>query len=94
MTLWFVGPEGDGSVYIWRTRGRSSWVANVRANPAVKVDFGSGPVGARATEVGDPRVREELLAAFLAKYALARLFRLLGWTRRARYFRLVPDEPS
>jgi len=85
--LWFVAPAPDGPVYLWHCRGRTDWVANVRAAGRLALDFGDGPTAAHATVVRGAE-RDAARAAFHRKYVGARLFQLLGWSRRATVFRV------
>jgi hypothetical protein len=87
--LWFVARGEDGPVYLWHCRGRTDWVANVRAAGTLDLDFGGGPVPACATRAGGEE-REWARTAFHRKYLGARLFQLLGWSRRAIVFRVQP----
>jgi len=91
--LWFVAPGPAGPLYLWHCRGRTDWVANVRAGGPLTLDFGAGPVMARATRVGGPE-RDRARDAFHRKYLGARLFQLLGWSRRAVVFRIEADPAS
>ena len=87
--LWFVARGSAGPAYLWHNRGKTDWMANLRARGEAEVDFGGGAVAVRATRV-DGEERGWAVGAFLRKYLTARLFRLLGWTRRAVVFRLEP----
>ena len=74
-------------MYLWHCRGRTDWVANLRARRDLSLDFGDGPVAAVGTRVeGDER--EWARHAFHRKYLGARLFQLLGWSRGAVVFRV------
>ena len=85
--LWFVANGPAGPAYLWHNRGKTDWMANLRATGTAEVDFGAGPVAVRATRV-EGAERQQAIDAFLRKYLTARLFQLLGWTRQAVVFRL------
>ena len=85
--LWFVAGSEAGPVYLWHCRGKTDWVANVRAGGDLTLDFGDGPVAARATRV-EGRQREWARGAFHRKYLGARVFQLLGWSTRSVVFRV------
>ena len=88
--LWFVARGPAGPLYLWHCRGRTDWVANVRAGGPLAIDFGAGPVTARATRVeGDEHTWARRI--FHRKYLGARLFQFLGWSRRAIVFRVEKD---
>lgn len=88
--LWFVARGESGPVYLWHCRGRTDWVANVRAAGRLALDFGAGPVAARATRIEGPE-RDWARAAFHRKYIGARLFQLLGWSGWAIVFRVEAE---
>jgi hypothetical protein len=88
--LWFVARDAAGPLYLWHCRGRTDWVANVRAGGHLELDFGAGPLPARATRVdGDERAWAR--DTFHRKYVGARLFQLLGWSRHAIVFRIEAE---
>ena len=88
--LWFVARGPSGPLYVWHCRGRTDWVANVGASGRLDLDFGRGDVAARAERVlGEER--EWARRTFHRKYLGARLFQLLGWSRRAVVFRVEPE---
>jgi deazaflavin-dependent oxidoreductase (nitroreductase family) len=87
--LWFVARGDDGPVYLWHCRGKTDWVANVRAAGRLWLDFGAGPRDARATRI-DGDERDWARNAFHRKYLGARIFQLLGWSRGAIVFRVEP----
>jgi len=91
--LWFVARGATGPLYLWHCRGRTDWVANLRASGRLDLDFGDRPVAARATRVdGDERAWAR--HAFHRKYLGARLFQLLGWSRQAIVFSVRPETSS
>ena len=85
--LWFVAKGPAGPAYLWHNKGKTDWMANIRARGSAEVDFGSGVMPVSATRV-DGAEREWAVGAFLRKYLTARLFQVLGWTKRAVVFRL------
>ena len=85
--LWFVSKGPAGPAYIWHNKGKTDWVANIRARGVAEVDFGGGQLNVTAKRV-DGLERDWAVGAFLRKYLTARLFQLLGWTKQAVVFRL------
>ena len=87
VALWFVTEGPAGPAYVWHNKGKTDWIANIRARGGAEVDFGRGVIPVSATRVHGQE-RELVVGQFLRKYLLARLFQLLGWTRQAVVFRL------
>ena len=87
VALWFVTKGPEGPAYLWHNKGKTDWMANIRARGAAEVDFGSGILPVSATRV-EGQERDWVVGQFLRKYLLARLFQLLGWTKQAVVFRL------
>ena len=85
--LWFVAKGPAGPAYLWHNKGKTDWIANIRARGGAEVDFGGGVIPVSATRV-DGQEREWVVGQFLRKYLMARLFQLLGWTKQAVVFRL------
>ena len=85
--LWFVAKGPAGPAYLWHNKGKTDWMANIRARGGAEVDFGGAQVNVTATRV-DGQERDWAVGAFLGKYLTARLFQLLGWTKHAVVFRL------
>ena len=85
--LWFVAKGPAGPAYLWHNKGKTDWIANIRARGGAEVDFGGGVIPVSATRV-DGQEREWVVGQFLRKYLMARLFQLLGWTKHAVVFRL------
>ena len=48
------------------------------ADPAVQIDFGDGPIAARATPLTDPQQVRDVLRSVRRKYLFAWLIQLLG----------------
>ena len=81
--IWFVVATPT-SIYVQHTNPKpADWYRNLQREPAVTVDFGSGPITARARPVTDPAEIERILTLVRRKYLAAWLFKLLGWTRSA-----------
>jgi deazaflavin-dependent oxidoreductase (nitroreductase family) len=91
--LWFVADGPGGPLYLWHCRGRTDWVANVRAAGRLEVDFGAGAQPARASRV-EGAERDRVRDAFHRKYVGARVFQLLGWSRGAVIFRVEIARPA
>lgn len=89
VALWYVAKGPSGPAYLWHNKGKTDWMANIRAKGEAEVDFGGGSLTVRATRVVGQE-REWVIGTFLRKYLTARLFQLLGWTKRAVVFRLEP----
>jgi deazaflavin-dependent oxidoreductase (nitroreductase family) len=85
--LWYVTKGPAGPAYLWHNKGKTDWMANIRARGGAEIDFGDGAVAVSAARVEGPE-RDWVVAAFLRKYMTARLFQLLGWTKQAVVFRL------
>jgi deazaflavin-dependent oxidoreductase (nitroreductase family) len=81
--IWFV-VAGPRSIYVQHTNPKpADWYRNLAREPAVTVDFGTGPIAARATPITDPNTIEQILALVRRRYLAAWIFRILGWTRAA-----------
>lgn len=82
VTVWFV-VAGKTRVFVQHaSKAPAHWYRNLVSDPSVQIDFGDGPLEARATPIlDDERVREVLMLV-RRKYRLAWLIQLLG--RRAR----------
>lgn len=76
--IWFVA-DGPQRILVQHTvRAPAHWYRNLLANPEVTVDFGSGPIAARATPITDPARIQQVLASIRRKYWSAWLIRLLA----------------
>lgn len=83
VTIWFV-PAGPSSIYVQHAgRGPAQWYQNLLCDPSVTVDFGTGPLPAKAAPVRDPTEIQRVLRLVRRKYPLAWFFQLLGWGRQA-----------
>jgi deazaflavin-dependent oxidoreductase (nitroreductase family) len=83
VTIWFV-LAGPSSIYVQHaSRSRSHWYENLVREPNVSVDFGNGPLPARATPIRDAGDIQRVLRLVRRKYPLAWVFQLLGWGRQA-----------
>ena len=55
VTIWFVA-DGPRRILVQHvTRAPANWYRNLVKNPAVSLDFGDGPIDARATPITDRR---------------------------------------
>jgi len=82
VTVWFA-VAGPASIYVQHaSRSRAQWYANLTREPSVTLDFGPGPLPARARPVLDSDELRLVLRAVRRKYRLAWFFQLLGWGRR------------
>jgi deazaflavin-dependent oxidoreductase (nitroreductase family) len=78
VTIWFVA-DGPRRIFVQHvTRAPANWYRNLLRNPDVSLDFGDGPINARATPITDPQRIREVLAAVRRKYWSAWLVQLLG----------------
>jgi deazaflavin-dependent oxidoreductase (nitroreductase family) len=76
--IWFVA-NGPRSILVQHaTRAPAHWYRNLLADPGVTVDFGDGPIAARATAITDPRRVRDVLQRVRRKYWSAWLVQLLG----------------
>ena len=81
--IWFVA-AGPNSIYVQHTSPKpADWYRNLVEEPAVTIDFGSGPVAGVALPITEPERIQQVLALVRRKYIAAWLFRLLGWGRSA-----------
>jgi deazaflavin-dependent oxidoreductase (nitroreductase family) len=79
VTVWFVS-NGSRSVLVQHAAGSPpQWYRNLLADSAVQVDFGEGPLSARAAPITDPARVHEVLALVRHKYWSAWLIQLIGW---------------
>lgn len=78
VTIWFV-PDGTRAIAVQHvTAAPAHWYRNLCADPAVTVDFGAGPIAARATPLDDPDAVRDVLARVRRRYWSAWLIRLLA----------------
>jgi deazaflavin-dependent oxidoreductase (nitroreductase family) len=76
--IWFV-VAGPRSVFVQHaTSAPAQWYRNLLSDPAVQIDFGDGPIAARATPLTDPQQIRDVLRSVRRKYVLAWLIQLLG----------------
>jgi deazaflavin-dependent oxidoreductase (nitroreductase family) len=55
VTIWFVA-DGPNRILVQHvTSAPANWYRNLLKDAAVSVDFGSGPINARATPISDPQ---------------------------------------
>jgi deazaflavin-dependent oxidoreductase (nitroreductase family) len=78
VTIWFV-ENGARSVLVQHaTSAAANWYRNLLDDPSVEIDFGDGPIPARAAPISDPVRVREVLAAVRRKYWSARLIQWIG----------------
>jgi deazaflavin-dependent oxidoreductase (nitroreductase family) len=77
-TVWFVVLDPQ-TLVVQHVRGdEANWYRNLRKHAGVQIDFGEGPVAARATPITDRAEINRVLAAIRKKYWLAYLLQALG----------------
>jgi deazaflavin-dependent oxidoreductase (nitroreductase family) len=78
VVIWFV-IDGPRTVLVQHVaRKPAQWYRNLCADPRVRVDFGAGPIDARAQAIEDPTVVRQVLEKISRKYWTYRLIRLFG----------------
>ncbi len=82
VTIWFVADDPRRILVQHASGAPANWYRNLVADPEVRVDFGGGPISARATPITSPERIREVLAMVRRKYWSAWLIQLLG--RRAK----------
>ena len=83
VTIWFVVADAS-HVYVQHVRGPTAdWYRNLLKQAVVTLDFGQGPLAARATPIKDAAEVRRILGLFRSKYIFAWVFQLLGMTKRA-----------
>lgn len=76
--IWFV-VAGPRSIFVQHaTSAPAQWYRNLLSDPAVQIDFGDGPIAARATPLTDPQQIRDILRSVRRKYLFAWLIQLLG----------------
>lgn len=82
VTIWFVVTE-PGRVLVQHARDPvAQWYRNLLANPEVQLDFGDGPIAARATPITEPAGIAEVLRLIRKKHWL--LGPLIQWRASAK----------
>jgi deazaflavin-dependent oxidoreductase (nitroreductase family) len=79
VTIWFVIADARRMHVQHSSRAAAQWYKNLLQNPEVQIDFGDGPIRARAVPIKDPAGIANILRQVRSKYMMAWLFRLLGW---------------
>lgn len=75
--LWAV--ELDGVTYLRASNARAAWLARLRVEPLVEVEFDDSSRHYRAVPLDDPALRSRINAAMARKYGFAdRLWGRLG----------------
>jgi len=78
VSIWFVA-DGPTRILVQHTVGSpAQWYRNLVVNPEVSVDFGSGPISARARPITDAARIQDVLARIRRKYWSAWLIRLIA----------------
>jgi deazaflavin-dependent oxidoreductase (nitroreductase family) len=78
VTIWFVADGAKRILVQHATGAPANWYHNLVHDPAVSIDFGDGPLSARATPLLEPQQIREVLALVRRKYWSAWLIQLLG----------------
>ncbi len=61
VTIWFVADDERAISVQHTTAAAAQWYRNLLADPAGTVDFGDGPLAARATAIRDPEAVQAVL---------------------------------
>lgn len=78
VTVWFV-VAGETRLFVQHAaRAPAHWYRNLLQDPAVQIDFGDGPLEARAEPILDDAKIRDVLKQVRSKYRLAWLIQLLG----------------
>ena len=78
VAIWFVA-DGPRRILVQHvTSAPAHWYRNLRKDPAVTIDFGSGPISARATPITDSQRIQQVVDAVRGKYWSAWLIQLFG----------------
>jgi deazaflavin-dependent oxidoreductase (nitroreductase family) len=78
VTIWFVA-DGERGIRVQHVAPKpANWYRNLLRDPAVTVDFGDGPLAARATPIVDSAAVQRVLGDVRRKYWTARLIQWLG----------------
>lgn len=78
VTIWFVA-AGPGRIRVQHVAPKpAQWYRNLQSTPAVTVDFGDGPIDARAIPIDDPTTIQQVVGDVRRKYWSARLIQWLG----------------
>lgn len=78
VTIWFVAGGPRRILVQHAVASPAQWYRNLQADPEVSVDFGNGPIRARATPIADPAGVQDVLARIRRKYWSAWLIRLIA----------------
>ncbi len=78
VTIWFVR-GGPRSILVQHVAKQpAQWYRNLCANGSVRIDFGDGPVDARAVAIEAPERVREVVAKVGKKYWTYRIIRFFG----------------
>ncbi len=81
VTVWFVVADST-HLYVQHVRGRADWFRNLAKTSSVTIDFGTGPLAARARPVATGEATRQVLRLFRRKYRFAWLLQLLGFRQQ------------
>lgn len=77
-TIWFVVVDAK-HLLVQHVRGdEANWYRNLLKHPDVQIDFGDGPLPARATPIKERGKIDEVLRLIRRKYLLAWLLQAFG----------------
>lgn len=82
MTIWFVVADEARVLVQHASSAPAHWYRNLVQEPICQIDFGDGPLQARAHPIINDAKVQEVLRLIRRKYWLGRLIQLLG--RKAR----------
>jgi len=78
VTVWFVVADETKLFVQHASSAPAQWYRNLLREAAVQIDFGDGPLEARAVPILDANEIREVLKRVRQKYRLAWLIQLLG----------------
>lgn len=90
--IWFVASVPNRIYVQHASRTPAQWYRNLVHDPEVQLDFGSGPLPARATPITDRTKIQQVLRMIRKKYPFAWVFQLLGWNRQAVAAEIVLED--
>lgn len=92
VTVWFVVADETRLFVQHAARTPAQWYRNLLREPAVQIDFGDGPLEAKAEPILDEGKVREVLKLVRRKYRSAWLIQLLGRKAKpvAAEIRFVP----
>jgi len=78
VTIWFVVADDRRVLVQHVARAPAHWYRNLAKEPACQVDFGEGPLEARARPIQDAAKIQDVLHRIRDKYWTARLIQWIG----------------